>query len=76
MQATLGSVMDRLEQEGSLITRRVAEQALGTGMDVVSGITQSIADEEILAYADEQDIGLIVTGTHGRRWVNRQLLGV
>jgi nucleotide-binding universal stress UspA family protein len=45
-------------------------------MDVVSGITQSIADEEILAYADEQDIGLIVTGTHGRRGVNRQLLGV
>jgi nucleotide-binding universal stress UspA family protein len=67
MQITLGSVMDRLEDEVSSIIQDVAEQTEAAGVDVVSEVTPGIADGEILAYADEQDIVLIVMETHGRR---------
>lgn len=75
MQITVGSVVDRLQEEGSAITERVAEQAEAAGVDVTTEVAHGMADEEIIEYADEQDIGLIVMGTHGRRGVDRQLLG-
>lgn len=75
MQITLGSVADRLEEEGSGMTNRIGEKAEAAGVEVVTEVTHGVADEEIIEYATEQDIGLIVMGTHGRRGVDRQLLG-
>jgi nucleotide-binding universal stress UspA family protein len=46
------------------------------GLDIVHEVKRDVAAAPaILEYADEQDIDLIVMGTHGRRGVRRLLVG-
>lgn len=45
------------------------------GIDVVTAVVTGTPHTEILEYADEHDIDLIVMGTHGRTGVERYLLG-
>jgi len=55
------------------------EEQLREGLDGRKGVEAVIreisVDAGILAYAEQQDIDLIVVGTHGRRGVRRWLLG-
>jgi len=45
------------------------------GVDVNAVLRSGVAWEEILATAKQLDVGLIVTGTHGRHGLPRALLG-
>ncbi len=75
MQITLDTVIHRLEAEGERVTGRIAEAAEAAGIEAVTSVRHGVADEAILDYVEEQDVDLVVMGTHGRRGVDRYLLG-
>ncbi|WP_336338976.1 universal stress protein [Haloarcula brevis] len=45
------------------------------GIEVTSAVREGVVHEEILDYADERGVDLVVMGTHGRTGVRRYLLG-
>lgn len=75
LQVTLDHVIEQLEAEGEAVVGRIADDAAGAGRDVVTSVEHGVADEAIVDYAADHDIDLIVMGTHGRRGLDRQLLG-
>lgn len=64
-----------LEAEGEKAITDVEERAREAGVDVVTTIEQGNPHEEIVAYADREDIDCIVMGAHGRSGIDRVLLG-
>ncbi|MFP8952445.1 universal stress protein [Natrialbaceae archaeon A-arb3/5] len=53
----------------------VATRAERTGLDAVTNVGHGVPHEEILAYADEHEIDMIVMGTQGRTGLDRVLVG-
>ncbi|MDS0221375.1 universal stress protein [Haloarcula sp. S1AR25-5A] len=45
------------------------------GIDVTPAVREGVVHDEILDYADETGVNLVVMGTHGRTGVRRYLLG-
>jgi|SRR5262245_8114446 len=50
-------------------------RALGEGLRVETALLTGLAARNVLAYAREKHIDLIVMGTHGRTGISRELLG-
>ncbi|WP_435093855.1 universal stress protein [Halorubrum sp. N11] len=76
---TVGEPADGDERQSALRDRgeAVVEEASGALGDVeaVTVVESGNPHVEILEYADENDIDLVVMGTHGRTGVDRYLLG-
>lgn len=53
----------------------VRERAESAGLEVATAVRRGDPREEILAYADETDVDLIVMGTKGRSNIDRVLVG-
>jgi nucleotide-binding universal stress UspA family protein len=68
-------VIDALESEGEQATDRVADAAAAAGVETTTTVTSGTAYRAIREYADEQAIDMIVMGTHGRKGLDRYLLG-
>ncbi len=68
-------VIEALESEGKEATGRVADVATDAGIESVTSVTTGTAYRSITDYVDDNDIDLIVMGTHGRRGLDRYLLG-
>lgn len=66
---------DELRAEGEHAVADVADRAERAGVTVTTTIERGIPHEEILAYADANDVDVIVMGTHGRTGLNRFLIG-
>ncbi|MFC7135371.1 MULTISPECIES: universal stress protein [Salinibaculum] len=66
---------DVLEQEGKEIVEETATQAEDRGVDTVTAVVQGEPYREIIEYADTHGIDLVVMPTHGRRGLERFLLG-
>lgn len=64
-----------LENEGKRATEDVAERGKERGIAVISEIRSGDPHREILEYADDHDVDLIVMGTQGRTGLDRYLLG-
>ncbi|MFC6865147.1 universal stress protein [Halomicroarcula sp. GCM10025817] len=64
-----------LEDRGREVVDRVAGMARDHGIDVETAILHGDPAQRIVAYADEMDADLIVSGTHGRSGVERRLIG-
>ncbi|SEO20753.1 Nucleotide-binding universal stress protein, UspA family [Halorientalis persicus] len=75
LDADVHRLFDRFEAVGEHAIEDIQTTAGERGVDIVTAVRRGIPDEEILAYVNEQDIDLIVMGTHGRRGVQRYLLG-
>ena len=70
------AVVENLEDQGEELTYRVAEQATDAGVeDVTCEVTHGIPHQAILDYAEEEDVDLVVMGTHGRTGLEHYLLG-
>lgn len=67
-------VVEGLRREGEKLTQEVAAGAPG-GLETVTAVEQGNPDEQILEYADAEDVDVIVMGSHGRRGLDRFLLG-
>jgi len=66
----------RLENDGRESVDGTADRARAAGVESVTGaVRRGAPAETILAYAAERDADLIVLGTHGRRALERVLLG-
>jgi nucleotide-binding universal stress UspA family protein len=68
-------VREMLEQDGQSFTKSVAKRALDAGLEVVRELRWGDPAPAILSYAVENDIDVIVMGTHGRTGYERYLLG-
>ena len=55
-----------LRERADEAIERVAARAEDEGVDVVSAVRDGVPPTEIVRYADEEGIDLIVIGTHGR----------
>ena len=71
-EASLDPLIEELKSD---VTEPVAERARAAGLDAVSTIRQGTPSQDIKEYAAEQDVGLIVLGTHARTDLGRLLVG-
>jgi nucleotide-binding universal stress UspA family protein len=69
-----GEVIDALEQEGDRIVSEAIDR-VDVGTDVIDEVMTGDPVETILDYAESIGADLIVMGTHGRRGLDRYLLG-
>ncbi len=70
-----GEVVDALVSEGDEVVETVADRARSRGLTVVDEVIQGDPHRTILDYASDRDIDLIVMATHGRRGLDRYLIG-
>lgn len=73
--AGLDSLLNELEGEGHRATDAVADRAEVNGVETTTAVRRGNPHDDILAYATEHDVDVIVMGTHGRTGVKRALLG-
>lgn len=67
---------EQVEAEGTEAVDEIVERAKQAGVETATGsVRQGTPYEEILDYAEENGIDLIVMGTHGRSGLDRHLLG-
>jgi len=60
------SVRERLEGEGADAVERIRERASEAGVDAETAVVEGYPDRDIVDYAADQAIDVIVMGTHGR----------
>ncbi|WP_435075858.1 universal stress protein [Halorubrum sp. HHNYT27] len=75
LEAGADVVIDALESEGDAATRRVADAAEKAGVGCETTVTSGTAYRSIRDYVDDHAIDMIVMGTHGRKGLDRYLLG-
>lgn len=62
-------------EQGGKVLKRLSEAAAKAGVAFDSELAEGDVHDEIVRKAEEIKAGLIVMGTHGRRGLNRLLLG-
>jgi nucleotide-binding universal stress UspA family protein len=75
LEAGAEIVVEALESEGKEATERIAEAAADAGVECTTTVTTGTAYRAIRDYVDEHAIDMIVMGTHGRKGLDRYLLG-
>lgn len=76
LEAGAPDVLDTLEEEGQRIIENAREEAKAAGVESTRGsVGGGSPYRQILEYVDDNDIDLVVMGTHGRRGIDRILLG-
>jgi nucleotide-binding universal stress UspA family protein len=70
-----GRVIDALEQAGARPVREAAGRASDRGVPTVTEVLQGEPYRTIVDYATTYDIDLVIMPTHGRRGLERFLLG-
>jgi nucleotide-binding universal stress UspA family protein len=75
LEMSTSVVVDALEDEGETAVGYVAEEAERAGVASGTAVVHGTPHRTILDHAEEIDADLIVMGTHGRRGVDRFLLG-
>lgn len=67
--------VEALKQEGKQIVQETADQAQERGVDTVTEVIQGEPYRELIDYAETRGMDLVVMPTHGRRGLERFLLG-
>ncbi|TKX77970.1 universal stress protein [Halorubrum sp. SD626R] len=75
LEAGAELVVEALEEEGTEATDRVADAAADAGVDCETTVTTGTAYQSIRDYVESNDVDMIVMGTHGRKGLDRYLLG-
>lgn len=66
---------EALEEAGNEALEDIEQRANRQEVDALTAMRHGNPHEEIVAYAEEEDVDLIVMGTHGRSGLDRVLLG-
>lgn len=69
------SLMDRSREAGKEAAQEVVEAAEERGIPVESVVLEGVPSEEIVDYAANNGMDLIVMGTHGRTGIRAALIG-
>ncbi|MEM2933347.1 MAG: universal stress protein [Methanocellales archaeon] len=75
MDTTLENMHELLKKEGELATRSVEEEAKALGIEIEKIILEGNPAQEIVKFANANNIDLIVMGTLGKSGLERFLLG-
>ena len=75
LEAGAEVIINALEEEGEQAVAEIEAAATEAGVDVKTTVSAGTAYRSILEYAGNNGIDLIVMGTHGRRGLDRYLLG-
>lgn len=70
-----GEVVDALETEGERVVSEAADRAADSGVPVETTVLQGDPSSIIADYAGKYGVDLVVMATHGRRGLERFLLG-
>ena len=70
-----GDVIDVLKKEGKHVVGDAADRARERGVSVITEVIQGEPYRTIVDYADSHGVDLVVMPTHGRRGLERFLLG-
>lgn len=73
--ARSGPARETLRREGRQAVRDVEVAGAQAGLTVETDIREGNPHETILSYVEEQDIDIVVMGTHGRTGIGRVLMG-
>ncbi|WP_440991722.1 universal stress protein [Haloarchaeobius baliensis] len=73
--ARSGPALETLRREGRRAIRDVEVAGTRAGLTIVTDIVEGNPHEEILSYVSENDIDLVVMGTHGRTGLDRVFMG-
>jgi nucleotide-binding universal stress UspA family protein len=68
-------LVDAMESAGRGSVAAVCDRAIDAGVHAVDVVRRGTPHREILDYAAENDVDLIVIGTHGRTGLSRRVLG-
>lgn len=68
-------LLENFRERGERVTEEIASAAEARGIDAVTAVREGFPAQDLLEYADEQDIDLIAMGTQGRTGLSRFLLG-
>jgi len=68
-------LLDSFQEIGENTTRAALDRAENAGVDATADVVHGTPHQTILEYVDDNDIDLIVMGTHGRTGLERYLLG-
>jgi len=68
-------VLDVLQREGEELTQEIATELHNEEYKTATACKRGKPHKVIRSYAEDNDIGVIVMGTHGRSGVSRQLIG-
>ena len=71
----LDNLLNTLEEKGNQATDAIVEQARDRDIEAEAAVRRGNPHDDILSYANENEIDIIVMGTHGRTGVKRALLG-
>jgi len=66
---------DQIREERAEVAERTCNDVSVSGVPVEHAVRTDVPHRAILDYATEQDVDLVVMGTHGRTGVERYLLG-
>jgi len=64
-----------LEKRGEYITEEIASRLAEEGITTATAVKHGDPPQVITEYAEDNDIDLITMGTHGRRGIERRLIG-
>jgi len=67
--------MNELRERAEAATGYVADAGAARGVEVVEHTAGGVPHDVIADYADDQDVELVVMGSHGRSGIKRALLG-
>jgi len=66
---------ESIEEQGQYLTQEVTSWLAEEGIETVTAVRHGEPAQTITEYAEENDIDLVMMGTHGRRGVRRRLIG-
>lgn len=66
---------DEFHEAGEAATERIADRVREAGLSATTTVVDGFPARDVLSYADDNPVDLIVMGTHGRTGVSRFLLG-
>lgn len=67
--------VEQAETEGAAAVKSVADAAEAAGVEAVTAVVGGHPSDEIIDYATDNDVDLIVMGTHGRSGLRHFMLG-
>lgn len=69
------SGLEVFKEEAEKAVTEIEDKAKKNGIEVVKEISEGVPSSEIIDYADENKIDLIIMGTHGKTGISDYLLG-